>query len=542
MSRRRAASITAANARELEEMAEMIKKKEAEEQAGEVKTQFEVVRYGKFVLLTALIFHSLADESDRNSFDPVENLFISEPRPRNIRVRKLQRVESSSALDIDPPSRPTSAMLPSRPSESNIATDIPPRPSSANLPSRPVSTVEPVDTKHPLESKGFQRGLMAAGYVEPLDLSRKKIKARFVHALSKEKFKDHLDQFLSTKDLKAKNEYMIRFIGQQNVHSPFVHIYTTSLPQDLLPLTVHPEAFDNIDRPSLWTHLRTIKGASHWSCKEKGFWPLRVVLDGPGGEDMIPANTSKDEPATEAVSPPASNAPGPRDLLDDLDDVVPDYSTNYPSVIVTQSPSSSNLQEGPPREELRSSSSRKERKRRAPVQLPPLPPPDLVPDAYNEDEDVTPASFQTPIEPSRAKPQPPKRRFTLYGNGGEDGEGPTVLEAVKQLGESVAKAIPPGLERMTASLEGLRNSWSNWGASKMSEEEQYKAERAQRKAERRARRQAEREREEQEHEQEFDTGHRRSGERSSSRRERASAIVEEKEARRERRAARRAAQ
>ena len=39
---------------------------------------------------------------------------------------------------------------------------------------------------HPFEAPKLQRGLMAAGYLEKLDTSRKKIKTRFVHGLSKQ--------------------------------------------------------------------------------------------------------------------------------------------------------------------------------------------------------------------------------------------------------------------------------------------------------------------------------------------------------------------
>ncbi|KAI5479636.1 hypothetical protein MNV49_003146 [Pseudohyphozyma bogoriensis] len=129
---------------------------------------------------------------------------------------------------------------------------------------------------HPFDAPGFARGLQAAGYCEMLETSRKKIKTRFVHALNKENFKSHLHQFLKAKMLKARGEYMVRFVGQTDVHSPYVHLYTTSIPEDNLPIRIHPvESPDHVDHFSLWTHLHTIKGASHWSCKAKG--PFRFL-------------------------------------------------------------------------------------------------------------------------------------------------------------------------------------------------------------------------------------------------------------------------
>ncbi|ORY55346.1 hypothetical protein BCR35DRAFT_335641, partial [Leucosporidium creatinivorum] len=147
--------------------------------------------------------------------------------------------------------------------------------------------------QHPFDEPRFAGGLMAAGYLEMFDISRKKIKTRFSHGLGKENFKDHLTTFLDTKDLKSRGEYMIRFVGQQDVHSPFVHIYTTTLLLDTSTVKTIPPTLGASDTLTTWTHLRTINNASHWSAKKPKFWPLRVVLEGPSSTDIVP---SADEP------------------------------------------------------------------------------------------------------------------------------------------------------------------------------------------------------------------------------------------------------
>jgi hypothetical protein len=82
--------------------------------------------------------------------------------------------------------------------------------------------------------------------------------------------------------------YSLRF--RTDVHSPFVHLYTTSLPSNHLTVKVYPSDSDPSHSESftLWTHLRTINGTSHWSCRAPKFWPLRVVLAGPNEDDIIP--------------------------------------------------------------------------------------------------------------------------------------------------------------------------------------------------------------------------------------------------------------
>lgn len=388
----------------------------------------------------------------------VGDLVLPGTRPRNVQVRR-QGARPYTSVPPDASATPAAspAPPPTRPPSSLI---VPSRRSSISLPSRPVSNVEPLPSLHPFDATGFKRGLVAAGYVEPLDTSRRKVKSRFVHALTKEKFKPYLDQFLDAKNVKARGEFMVRFVGLQDVHSPFVHLYTTSIPLDVLPVRVHAESFDDKDRFTLWTYLRTVKGASHWSCKAKGFWPLRVVLEGPEGVDTVPQLTLPPRPSLDNEEDDAnSDSDGSRD----------DSPHNpVPALTITQPDASSSRAPSPRPQRIRVS-----------VDSPPDSPP--------------PRSPSPPPTP-KPKPPPPRRTFTLGGSA-IDGDAPSVLAAVKQLGESVAKAIPPGLQRVQTSLDAL---WTSWAVPKLTEEEQEQAEREERRRARRERREARRLEEEEE--------------------------------------------
>lgn len=48
--------------------------------------------------------------------------------------------------------------------------------------------------KNPFEEEAYVEGLRKAGYLEPLDVSRKAIKARFTHGLQKEEVRSELSE------------------------------------------------------------------------------------------------------------------------------------------------------------------------------------------------------------------------------------------------------------------------------------------------------------------------------------------------------------
>ncbi|GAA5862116.1 hypothetical protein JCM8547_007744 [Rhodosporidiobolus lusitaniae] len=183
------------------------------------------------------------------------------------------------------------------PPSSSSSSRLTPPSSSRPTPKRAMTRMIPEDpwkvNENPLEQPEFQKGLQLAGYTAPIDTSRKAIKGRFTHALSKEEFKAHLCAFLEQKGLKTLGEYMVRFQGPAaESHSPFVHVFTTTLPSDTATTQVYADGFDvqKPDLPTTWTFLpQPQAGEMHWACKARKFWPVRVVLEGPKAADVVPA-------------------------------------------------------------------------------------------------------------------------------------------------------------------------------------------------------------------------------------------------------------
>lgn len=275
---------------------------------------------------------------------------------------------------------------------------------------------------------------------------------------------------------------MIRFVGQQDVHSPFVHVYTTSLLSDVATIKIFPDNPDpsDLEGHTLWTHLRTVEvpsRASHWSCRKNKFWPLRVVLEGPTSTDIVPSADAPPSPIEERPRHRSSN----RDRDRRSDDEAP------------LSPSTQS--------NTRANSAFVNHPKRQVVEPPPVPPPTL-----------------------ELPPPPP-------GTPAAAGAAPTILASVKQLGVAVAHAIPPQVQTTIQSQVAALRSWMKKGEEGEeggSEDEEARRER------RRARRQARREKEEME-----SMGGSRGGRREREREgEREFESREEKEARRAERRAR----
>ncbi|BGP46167.1 hypothetical protein JCM10450v2_002007 [Rhodotorula kratochvilovae] len=166
--------------------------------------------------------------------------------------------------------------------------------------------------KGPFEAEAFVRGLRMAGYLQPIDTSRKTIKGRFSHGLQKEEFKDNLDVFLEMQELKARGEYMVRFKGTAaDAHSPYVHLFVTSLPASTSTVKAFPDSTTNADASlTTWTHIPTTAPAvSEWAAKARKFWPVRVQLEGPTAVDVVPVE------ADAAVADPRSRRRVRRDTF-----------------------------------------------------------------------------------------------------------------------------------------------------------------------------------------------------------------------------------
>ncbi|GAA5964129.1 hypothetical protein JCM21900_003637, partial [Sporobolomyces salmonicolor] len=127
----------------------------------------------------------------------------------SVHVRKSAR---ASTFAVPPPAR--------RPTRKRAMTRLIPTVSSNK------------DEDKPFEKRNCQRGLRWAGYLEPLHTSRKKIKQRF--------FTAHLDAFLEQKGIKKRGEWVVRFVGATDPHSPFVHLFTTSRLTNPAPVKVYP--------------------------------------------------------------------------------------------------------------------------------------------------------------------------------------------------------------------------------------------------------------------------------------------------------------
>ncbi|KAK4053087.1 hypothetical protein OIV83_001822 [Microbotryomycetes sp. JL201] len=173
----------------------------------------------------------------------------------------------------------------------------------------------PTAKKHDVPEKGTigpfdeteaKLALLSAGYLELFGTSMKQIKARFVHGLEKQKFKSHLQAFLALKTIKPTTEFMIRFIGKAEVHSPFIHLFTATLIEDTATVKVSPTEPSDAGN-TLWTFLESEQNKMHWSCKKSGFWPVKVVFEGPPSSsvdagDGLVGNSRKPSPRSRGRS------------------------------------------------------------------------------------------------------------------------------------------------------------------------------------------------------------------------------------------------
>lgn len=81
--------------------------------------------------------------------------------------------------------------------------------------------------------------------------------------------------------------------------SPYVALFTTSLPRSIAPCKVFPDS--DTHNFSTWTPLPANSGnspTSVWACKARRFWPVRVVCEGPAETDIVPG-TAPDVPPPE---------------------------------------------------------------------------------------------------------------------------------------------------------------------------------------------------------------------------------------------------
>ncbi|GAA6026929.1 hypothetical protein JCM8097_005971 [Rhodosporidiobolus ruineniae] len=376
---------------------------------------------------------------------------------------------------------PPPSVLPSD-SSSRLST---PLASSAGRPQpkRAMTRMVPVEktyepNENPLEQSGFREGLLLAGYVAPIDTSRKAIKGRFQHGLEKQEFKAHLDAFLEEKNLKPLGAYMIRFQGPTaEAHSPFVHLFTTTLPSDTSTSQIFADGPD-VQKPEIsttWTCLPAESSAQQctFACKAKRFWPVRVVLE-------LSSGSSTAEPAQPA--PPVDDRSRRRKRRDTFQSEV-------------------DLED-----EIKKQEEREAKELKVNTELNSLRPADLA--QLKVDTSAKPPPPSSP--PSKRDRRKKERRAEPEEQEDEvlSPLTPTILESAKQLGQSIVATVQPVVQTR---LDGLKQWWAHREQQQVGEEddlfdaEEEERERRRRRRERRERRKAREAREAQEREDRVET-------------------------------------
>ncbi|GAA6027009.1 hypothetical protein JCM8097_006036 [Rhodosporidiobolus ruineniae] len=129
----------------------------------------------------------------------------------------------------------------------------------------------------PFAAPNFLAGLEAAGYLQRLDTSEKRITERYQHALAKMQFAAHSEEFLTRAGVRKVHRSTVQFFNENPVSDPFVHVMVGSLPPSAQAF-VEPRGC----LESVWTPIRSPDEADdtiHFTVSHDGFWPLTVVFD-----------------------------------------------------------------------------------------------------------------------------------------------------------------------------------------------------------------------------------------------------------------------
>ncbi|GAA5997449.1 hypothetical protein JCM5350_001914 [Sporobolomyces pararoseus] len=321
--------------------------------------------------------------------------------------------------------------------------------------------------RHPLSKPAFLLGLKWAGYLEPLDTSRNKIKQRYNHFLDKEQFKLNLAAFLENAGVEKLGESMVRFVGAEEPHSPYVGVYVKSAIQGTEAVKIYAalEPSSNVAVPSnptsinpsstQWSFLLATDGniSCEWSCKAKRFWPVRVRFEGPANSQLVrlPLVPS---------APPARPRGKRRDTFQheiDLDDELKKRERKEEEEAFEEK---QRLKLNTTKNSARPSNS-----------------PAILIDTKNT----------APVEPP------------LEGKPLKTPTTPTVLESAKQLGQSIVASLPPSMQQLPTVMQNRLKQWfdrpeMSGGAADFDEE--YDSEEERRRREKRRRRRERRRREE----------------------------------------------
>lgn len=233
-----------------------------------------------------------------------------------------------------------------------------------------------------------------------------------------------------------------------DVHSPFVHLFTTSLPSPETSRKVL--AASHIPAPATWTPLDPEKDSeSLWACKARRFWPVRVVLEG------------------NAPPPPAISAQ-PEAFSDDRARRRKRRDTFQREVDLD--------------EEIR------ERERKEALEL-----------LQNTDTNaVSSATIKSQIRAIKVDTSvTAKVASPATGDEAQSPSTPTILESVRQLGQSVAANLGPAVQQLPTTMHKSISELRDWFAQRQlpspfedeveAEEERRRREKRRRRRERRCR-------------------------------------------------------
>ncbi|GAA5872492.1 hypothetical protein JCM3774_006837 [Rhodotorula dairenensis] len=324
----------------------------------------------------------------------------------------------------------------------------------------PLLTDANVNT-NPLEAPRFLEGLKSAGYLQPLDVSRKAIKSRFMHGLKKEDFQANLEAFLEEHQLKARGEFMVRFRGSATeAHSPFVHLFATALPlTSANSCKVLPKGATS-SSATTWTPLADTSeaGSSNWACKARRFWPVRVCLEGPEAATLLPA----------AATPSTDGRPARRKRRDTFQ-----HEVDLDAEI-------------------------REREKQEAFEL-----------LKNTDANAVPLGGAASLQIRTTKLEAPATVSEEVSKNSEQAQSPstpTILESVRQLGQSVAANWGPAVQQLPGAVNKSIHELRDWFAQRQlpspfeaeveAEEEARERRRREKRRRHRARERERREREE----------------------------------------------
>ncbi|GAA5834798.1 hypothetical protein JCM3766R1_003243 [Sporobolomyces carnicolor] len=333
-----------------------------------------------------------------------------------------------------------------------------------------ASSVPPSVNENPLERPGFVRGLQCAGYLEPLDTSRNKVKQRFNHFLEKQRFKANLDAFLEHVEVERLGESMVRFVGTDQPHSPYVGVYVKSRIEPIPPVkiyaaTTETEVDTTRSSSTEWTFVLADdkdEDTSEWACKAKRFWPVRVRFEG--------SSSNRAAAAADEVLPRARPRGKRRDTFRneiDLDDELAKRERDEADQ-ARRAAEAERLELNTVKNSARPRDS-----------------PAIEIDTKN----TAPVAVEEEEEPDKRPAVTPTT--------------PTVLESARQLGYSIVASLPPSMQQLPTVMQNRLKQWfeerkGGEGQEEEEVEEYWDSDEDRRRREKRRRRRERRKREEEE--------------------------------------------